>query len=289
MRRIKRILILLVALFLALPCSAPAEGTGASERPSPILYTYYRQLGWGDVMEIAYVDSEGGLWLLTGSDSDLHWPWKEAEQLEFLRSSGGFTRVGQLKSDELFDLKGLVLSAEDMGGEIQPAANDAGSEYSYAVQYDRNDQATLILLGVSGDELYENTDPDAQALYAWLRSAFPQVTSYAGEPYMGPAGFEPIPLHSFTGLIFFDPAEVKVSGGYMDCEAGYIPFDLSPEDEAEILDLIANGMVTGKANASMVTGGTKVFHLEDRAGNWVGSIELYDGLLVWADGMYYLK
>jgi len=289
MRRIKKVLALLAVLLLALPCSAPAESAGAPERPAPILCTYYRQAGWGDSVQVGYVDTEGGLWLLTGNDSDLRWLQGEAEQLEYLRSYSGFTRVEQLGSDALFDLKSLVLSVTAQEGQAQSAADDAGIEASYAIRYDRDDHATSVLLGVSGDAVYENTTPDAQALYAWLRAAFPQVTSYAGKPFMGPAGFTPVSLRSFCGLDGVDLAGVKISGGVTDCEVGFLPLDLTAQDEQEILDLITNGMVTGKANATMVTGGTKVFHLEDRAGNWLCDIELYEGLLVRSDGMYYLK
>ena len=40
--------------------------------------------------------------------------------------------------------------------------------------------------------MFENMDPDAQALYLALREMFPGVTHYGAEPGMGPAGFQAV-------------------------------------------------------------------------------------------------
>ena len=43
----------------------------AAEAARPILLTAYQQEGWGDAVQIGYVDEEGGLWLIVGQDRDL--------------------------------------------------------------------------------------------------------------------------------------------------------------------------------------------------------------------------
>ena len=89
-------------------------GTGAaaakSSPPRIILYTYYRQMGWGDSVQIGWVDRDGGLWLLTGNDSELHWPYKTDEQLAYLRSCTDMARTGTLSREELFALRGMAAS-----------------------------------------------------------------------------------------------------------------------------------------------------------------------------------
>ena len=72
----------IMLLFFLLSCCAYAEIKPAY----PILFTYYRQIGWGDRVQIAYVDSKGGLWLLKGYDSELQWPARSAEQILYLSS-----------------------------------------------------------------------------------------------------------------------------------------------------------------------------------------------------------
>ena len=78
-------------------------------------------------------------------------------------------------------------------------------------------------------------------------------------------------------------AAVKAS--YMDCEAG--PREIEDPGKGVILAVL-DGKVTGKANSTMVTGGTYVFGFYGEDGNYLGSLEIYQGLLVTDDGMYYI-
>ena len=57
----------------------------------------------------------------------------------------------------------------------------------------------------------------------------------------------------------------------------------------EIIQFILNSHVTGKANATMVTGGTTEYIISDENGNYLAALELYEGLLVRNDGMYHLS
>ena len=256
----------------------------ADSIPRIILYTCYQQAGWGDQVQVGCVDENGGLWLLTGNDSDLEWPYKRDEQLAYLQTCAALDQTGELRSGVLFDLKGLIASVEDQGSHSHPVAEDAGTECSYAVQYDRDGAVSCVLLGMSGDSCFENFDPNAQALYQRLRQLFPQVRSFGGN--MGPAGFLPVPVRAFCGWDDVDFSDVTISGAYQDCEAGSVAISLTEEDQRALLDIVLNGKVTGKAKASLTTGGTTCYSFYDQEDHFLASIELYEGLLVRPDGMY---
>ena len=176
MRFICFLLSLCFMLGVSAPAQANADGAGISRI---ILYTSYRQVGWGDSIQVGCVDERGGVWLLTGNDSDLHWPVSPSEQLSYLSSCGILARQGRLNDADLYDIMSLVSACPDMGSASWPAANDAGTESSYAVRYDGSGNPMPVLLGMSGDDCFENADANAQALYLSLRSLFPQVTSYS--------------------------------------------------------------------------------------------------------------
>lgn len=283
MKKTCRILaVCLAALLLAGGLPAFAE-----EAPQIILVTYFSQLGWSDVITIGCVDDDGNIWTLEGTAGSLNWPASPEEQLEYLAQAKGLKKTGTVDHDDLFDLKGLIHSTEDMGRETEYTADDAGVEVSFAADYNTDGLERIVLLGVSGDECFENTDPNAQALYLWLRKAFPSVPSYAyGDLGMGPEGYRPVPVREFLGLADADLAGAVVTCCVTDCEAGPTWVEADEEEQREILDLVMNGTVTGKANATMVTGGTWVYVICNAEGNDIGAVELYRGLLVMNDGMY---
>lgn len=282
--------LLTCALILAL-CLGMWTAAGAEEKPERvILYTAYVQMGWGDRIEMGCVDEEGGLWTLSApsaSQAGIEWPAGPEDQLAFLTGSGLLTRTGELSRDEIFDLKSLIVGVGDMYQYAIPVANDAGEEVSWSVDYDRDGAARPVRLGMSGDDRYENTDPDAQALYARLRTLFPGVTCYSDG--MGPAGFQPVKLYEFCSFDAAALADADVKAAYMDCEAGPNELELDAEDVEAARRLALEATVTGKANGTMTTGGTVVYSYYDRAGNWLCSVELYQGLLVMNDGMYALE
>ena len=276
----KMAMCLMLALILAVPLVA-----ARAEAPRIMLYTAYHQMGWGDRLEVGCVDEDGKLWTLSGDAATLGWPGNRAEQVAFLQSCGKLELVGELDFDARFDLKGLVLSVDPDDGKPVPAANDAGTEISCAVTY-ADDEPQVVLLGMSGDDMYENPDPDAQALYLWLRQAFPGVISYFGTPGMGPEGFQPVPIYEFCRLNPEALADAEVRGAFNDCEAGPSELEVDDQEAAEIRDKVLNGVVVGKANATMVTGNTSSFSFYTPAGDYLGSVEFYRGLLVGRDGMY---
>ena len=277
---------LVLAVFLLCALLAGAAGAEKDARRM-ILVTYFTQLGWTDTITIGCVDDDGNLWTMESVYTELQWPASPEEQLVFLAEAKNLEKAGRIDGDDLFDLKGLVNCAEDRGRDTEYVADDAGIEFSYAAQYDSDGLTGIVLLGASGDECFENTDPNAQALYLWLRKTFPDIPSYAyDDSGMGPKGFQPVPVIEFLKMQDLDLTGATVTCYAVDCEAGLIESEVSDEDREWILDLLKNGTVTGKANATMVTGGTWVYIINDAEGNDIGSVELYRGLLVMNDGMY---
>ncbi len=255
--------------------------------PKVILYTVYEQMGWGDRVEVGCVDEEGGLWTMSGSASEIGWPYKTEEQPAYLAEHKiRLVSAGRIEDfDDLFDLRGMVNSVEeDTEAKSVPAANDAGTELSFAVRYDKDGTAHLIKLGTSGDDVFENTDPTAQALYLYLRQQFPGVTCYPAADGMGPAGFTPVPLAEFCGIDLQAAQNARIEACYNDCEAGP-----SPVDPGDILETLKNGIVTGKASCTMTTGDFYTFSFYNENDEHMFSVDLYRGLLVRNDGMYYIE
>ncbi|MBR6090611.1 MAG: hypothetical protein IKP86_11805, partial [Anaerolineaceae bacterium] len=215
----KYFLILILMICLILTGNTPTRAESSSTRI--ILYTYYRQMGWGDRVQIGWVDDSGAVRTLDGHDSALKWPYKPEEQLEYLSEKSELPAASVLKHNDLFSIKSLIYSVEDQGSKSVPAANDAGTEKSFAVRYSKEGDPELILLGMSGDDLFENTDPNAQALYRILRVLFSGVTSYAYDSLgMGPQGFIPVPFSEFTGLDEDILSKAEIKGFLSDCEEG---------------------------------------------------------------------
>ena len=100
------------------------------------------------------------------------------------------------------------------------------------------------------------------------------------------SGDDPVPVWQFCHGVR-DGLDTAVITLYTtDCETGLIPAELSPEDEAWIRRIAINGMVTGKANDTAITGGTWVYSFETPGGEHLLSIEMYRGLIVSSRGMY---
>lgn len=271
---------------LALVLLACLTASAQAEEARIILYTVYQQQGWGDLLQVGCVDENGGLWGIEGYAGELGWPDGWEDQIAWLARQPK-EKIGEIKGEELFNLKGLIACAEQGEGGVRGWMNDAGTETSYAVRYDGNGRAETVLLGVTGDGLYENTDPNAQALYRKLREQFPFVRCYAG---MADAwGFRPTPLRAFLGMEGVSVRGARVEIRYNDCEAGMMETEASAEDQALALTLLRYGWVTGKANAAMVTGGTYSIGFVNEAGETVCCFEMYRDLLTAPDGMYYLE
>ena len=62
--------------------------------------------------------------------------------------------------------------------------------------------------------------------------------------------------------------------------------DVTEEELEGIRRMALYGVVTGRENDMMVTGGTWVYTFETPDGEYLMSIEMYRGLVVSSDGMY---
>ena len=270
----KRFLMIALALMLLLtPAFAESQRT-------ILLYTDYEQLGWGDALQVGWVDSEGELWFWEGHAGETDWPDARDAKPEWMLACTDAESLGRLSNEALWNLKGLILSLPEEKPSWQAAACDAGTEESFAIL-----DGASILLGGSGDDWCENTDPSAQALYLALRNCFPGVKSYWGEKGMSPLGFQAVSVPVFCGYWGTDFDGARWTRAELDCEAG-----LGEETEMDAApEWIVNGMVTGKASSMGTTGGTTVYTCYDADGLPLASFEFYGDLLVRSDGMYYVK
>ena len=274
----------LTALFLTL-CLLPLPAA-AQEAPRIIAMTVYRQMGWGDRVEIGCIDDEGGLWTLTGSASVLGWPYGPQEQLRYLSAAERLEPAGKLDFGQLFNIQSLVAAVQEQEPVYAQTALDAGVESSWAVRYDRDGAARPLLIGCSGDDTFENTSPAAQALYADLHALFPGVTCYGGD--MGPQGFRPVPVAEFLGWEDVDLTGAAIRCYDDDCEAGPVELEIDGALEAALRGIAENGVVTGMVSAVSTTGGTVSCVFVDENGEYLASFTLYEGLLVGPGGMYRL-
>ena len=283
---------ILAVIFAAVLLTGLAIGAYAEteEMPGILLVTVYEQEGWGDTICVGFVDRNGGLWMLEGSASALGWPYAPREQIAYLLQSDQKVQIGKISPDQTFDLKILVQYAEAQQPDPKGWACDAGTQRSYAV-LTQDGETEIIMLGMTGDVMWENTDENAQALFAHLCRLFPTVPCYAdmymkttGEPW----GFTPVKLRDFLQLDWLDQEDITMECWMTDCEEGLIDCPVTAEDTEEILNILRNASVTGKANATVVTGGTYVFCFYDSEGKQLGYFEVYEDLVVFSGGMYYI-
>lgn len=247
--------------------------------------TTYVQAGWGDSIQIGYIDEDGDLWSLSAKNNDINLPTDAEEQLRFLEENRIGERIGALPEDILSDVLRLVACVSASDTEPVGAADDAGTQLSCAARSSASGERELIMLGISGDFLLVNTDPAAQALYAVLREYFPDVTDYEGES-IAPRGFAEQSLLAFCGITQVIPEDVSVEVCSLDCESGPVPLDVSAEQAADFLARLPRMRVTGMKNCFCVTGGTTIWTVNTASGEHIASFEFYGDALVRSDGMY---
>lgn len=285
MKALRLILILLICL---LPLSLAAAQAIPDLRPDNIiLYTDYCQAGWGDSVQIGCIDSQGQVFTLEGHNAVLKWPYSLNEQIQYLENRDDLIHLGTLSRDDLMSIKSLIAAVEDQDTASHPAACDAGTETTYAVR-SNNGVHEFILLGMSGDDAFENTDPNAQTLYWVARMLFRNVQSYYHTSGMGPAGFTPVSLLSYFGVTEADVRSASIHAYDADCEEGLLEHVLTPDEESSIRDLMLSGTIIRKDNALSVTGGFTVYRFDAADGSLLCTLDLYDDLLLTPDGMYML-
>lgn len=279
----KRTFALFTVLLLTAVCLCAAAAAETPAKRELILVTEYRQAGWSDRVLLGAVDNEGKLWTLEAEPAgDI--PYGREELLPWAETADALEPCGTVSGDALADLKSLVQTVPAQELSYQSFACDAGEQTSFAVRRDRNGVAEIIVLGASGDDTFENTDPGAQALYKTLRELFPDVPAFAGEGAMAPAGFAETGLAAFCG--YDGPAleELTMTAYANDCEAGSAATE--PRISAEE---IARMTVTGKKNSMAVTGNTVTYVFSGADGESAAAFEFFGDLLVRPDGMYSVR
>ena len=285
----KSSLLFLLILLYTILLSASAAAETSAPASQVVLYTYY-QAAEEDRLEIGCIDRKGNLYSLSGSGSDLQWPASAKDQPAWFTSRTDFTRLGSVKQAYRDRIRNLLTTVRDHGTQARSNPGSLGTEVSYAVRYEHDGTPVLTLLGMSGDQVFENTDPDAQSLYRVLRSVFSDVTSFAyNDPDLGPSGFQPLAVTDFLGVLPAGVETARITAVYSDCETGNHPVDLSKEEIETIRHMILYGMVTDKADSMLTTGSITTYYLTTPSGKNLFSLEMHGNLLVGSDGMYYLS
>ena len=100
------------------------------------------------------------------------------------------------------------------------------------------------------------------------------------------ASAEEIPVWKFCHGVREGLETAVIKAYAISCEEGPREVEISAEEAEEMRRLAIDGVVTGKANGMGVTGGTWVYSFSSPEGEHLLSIELYQGWIVAADGMY---
>lgn len=283
----------------ATPEPTPEPTPRPEDRPQVFLYSVTRPNPGNGTISVACIDKAGDLWF--AEKADVEYPFREKEILQLLRERRGMVLKTNLIAGILRDVsrdkewfRGLAVMAE-----IVPKADgtpvktgvDVDQEAVYALRTDTDGNPESVLLGVSGSYVFENKDPNAQALYLFMwhtRSAYPYGFAAEG---LAPHGFETVSVREFFGLQHVDAETAVITAALTDCEEGPIEAQLTEKDREKVLALLDRGIVIGKENPWVVTGGTMCYYFHNAQGEYLGCIETYseDSLAVSNDGMYRLS
>lgn len=269
-------------LFLLLALLTPAALAGEQTAPQNdmLLMTTYTNFAWRWRFEFAALDEGGVLWHCDAMPKG-EIRQNPADMAQYLKDHGLLTEKGRISPERLRDLKSMADTVPEQPVQYAKAARDAGIQKSYALRRDGEGRITCILLGASGDGMYENNDPSAQALYRFLREAFPDVRAFAGVPDMSPAGFPKQDLRTFSGCEGIDLAGLSMTALKRDCKSGIA--EIAPRLSAEALMKM---QVTGKRNSFQPSGNVISYVFKDKDGHTAAFFDFFDGLLVKPDGMY---
>lgn len=275
----KFVLLTVLCMIVVSVCfTAFAENT--QQARNIILLTEYQQMGWGERFQLGALDDQGILWTF-GSSTREDIPYESEALVAWAESSDRLEAVGSIPNEALTDIISLVETVPAQKVVSHSYACDTGTQTSYAVRKGRQNKLEIIVLGMAGDETFENTDPAAQSLYKALLSLFRSVTSYAGEEHIAPAGFRTVDILTFCGYHGVDLTKYTMTAYANDCETG--ASETEPELSAED---IMSMRVTGKQNSMATTGNTVTYCFTDPDGTLMAAFEFYNGLLVCSDGMY---
>lgn len=279
----KKMTALLIVLTLIVSFSCCAVFAVSENHRTIILMTEYQQMGWGEAFQFGALDADGTLWAY-GSTTREDIPYHAEALLAWAESSDLLENMGSISSGKLSDIISLVNTVSAQKVVSHSYACDAGTYTSYAIRKDRDGKPEIIVLGMAGDDTFENTDPAAQSLYQTLLTLFRNVKSYAGEENISPAGFQPVDILSFCGYDRIDLTRYIMTAFVNDCETG-----ASQTEPGLSAQEIMCMTVTGKQSSMSTTGNTITYRFTVSDGTVMAAFEFYNGLLVCSDGMYTIK
>ena len=281
------------------PEVTPEPTPRPEDRPEVFLYSVTRPNPGNGTVSVACIDKAGDLWFV--NEADVKYPFREKDILQLLQERRGMELKTNLIKGVLRDVsrdeewfRGLAVMAElvpKAEGTPVKTGVDVDQEAVYALRTDADGNPEPVLLGMSGSYVFENKDPNAQALYLFMwntRSAFPYGFAAEG---LAPHGFETVSVREFFSLQNVDAETAVLTAALTDCEEGLIEAHLTDKDREKVLALLDRGIVIGKENPWMVTGGTTCYYFHNAQGEYLGCIETYadDSLAVGRDGMYRLS
>jgi hypothetical protein len=284
------------------PSPTPEPTPDPATLADVILYSVLRPNPGDGTVHISCIDADGIFW--TTHKADIEYPFMKEDILELLRERRGMTEgehmigtteyIGKVMDKEFFRSLSVMASvAPRQEGYPRKTGIDVLELSVYALRDDPEGNPDPVLLGISGSAVFENTDPNAQALYRfmWTRllaheSYFSLVPyGYAAEG-VAPHGFETVSAREFFHLEGVDAQAAVVTAGMNDCEEGFLPYEPTEEEQASARKVLERGMVTGMDNPWIDSGGFVSYVFKDAEGKVLGSMEIEDGLAVGKDGMY---
>lgn len=276
----KKMTAYLIALMLIVSCMCSAALADSAMQRTIILMTEYQQMGWGEAFQLGVLDADGTLWTYESSTRG-EIPYEAEGLLAWAEASDQLEAAGAISHTKLSDIVSLVKTVPAQEVVPQSFACDAGTQTAYAVRKDRDGRVEIIVLGMAGDDTFENTDPAAQSLYKSMLSLFEHVKAFAGEKDVAPAGFAKADILSFCGYEGVDLTQYTLTAWANDCETG-----ASETEPAMSAADIMRMTVIGKQNSMSTTGNTVTYCFTDAAGSTIAAFEFCNGLLVRPDGMY---
>lgn len=280
------------------PIAAPEPTPRPEDRAKVILFSVTKPNEEPGFIGVSCIDEAGDRWGVQNADLDTD--YTQEDLLRLLAERRGMVKSGNLDSvlyaDERYieagvirDLKSMADTVQEGDGAPEKTGYDGDANLIYALQYDADGNPVPVLLGANGSEVYENKDPNAQALYdfMWANQDLYEPCGYAAEG-LTPRGFKPVGVRQFFSLENVNAETSVITAAMQDCEEGPIEVKLTEGDREKVRAILERGIIIGKQNAWVVTGGTMCYYFHDAQGRYLGCIETYreDGLAVNNDGMY---
>ena len=283
------------SLPLHLILSEPAEPT-ADPTSRIIMYSVLKEKADSETFSVCCIDEAGKIWTARDVSAEQEGALLQllAERKDMKSDSLLYnTENGKdILEDRFKDLAAMADLVEKAIGDAVPTGSDTGEERVYALKPDADGNPEPVLLGVCGSAVFENKDRNAQALYQFMlqQQSFTAPCSWAAEG-LTPHGFQTVSVREFFGLESVNAETATITAAVSDSMTGLTDVQLTDEDRKKAQALLERGVVLGKHDPWIVTGGTMSYFFYDENGKCTGRIETCeeDSLAVGPDGMYTLS